>query len=797
MALCTVTGTIYLPNGETAKSVTILFSRVDKSIAAEYLGAVIPENVMTATNRFGGVDVDLLTGNYIMHVDDFVGGVTVPDALTANIADILFLTSGTGVEIPAWLEQALAARDVAVEAAIEAGIARDEAVEAATPYDDGPLTARVEALEDEPAVTWDTLTNKPSMFVPAAHTHAIEQVVGLQDALDNAGITSIAWADVTDKPTDFPPGAHTHTWESVSGKPTTFPPSAHQHTIAEVEGLTAALEASTGGGETADTTFSSYATALSGVGGLPSSAQVVAAIVNETEVRWVRAADGTCLGGGWSPASVITPLHWGAVGDGIADDTSEVQAALNHLVKSTGSKPDAFNDSATQVVDGANRQYGISSSIFMGNVGNGAGMVYHAVVQNIKLVALTGDWISTVLAGIPKQMLVVAWRMSENYTDTGAGLFNIRFKNLTLDCRYRTGGIYLENTNSCTLRDSRIGRLGVNCKGYQTGAFKLYSGHPTGFVQGNGALLVDNLNIGGLEEEADEAFPDGFDQDTMGTVGMRHHSNDARINNTIISRVSQAADFDNCGAVQITNFHPWSKRVVLGPMATNFMFGDCYFDFTPVYVVGSFNHYFVACHWILGNASPGGHGLFLQATASGTTGAGLIVSGCSFRGDIGVNYITSGSGSWSAFPQVVLSGNKFDTATPDYKEIIGDGNFRITDAGVSEFIKDDRTAGRGLMAGNFVTVGAGRTAAGFAGFELQCAIGMAKTAEISQFASGILQISNALEQDIRLGNSGAGTGNALTIRPGGGISMNYLPTSATGLSSGSLWNSVGTLRIVP
>lgn len=36
------------------------------------------------------------------------------------------------------------------------------------------------------ASSWDTLTGKPSLFPPAAHTHSVSDVVGLQDALSNA-----------------------------------------------------------------------------------------------------------------------------------------------------------------------------------------------------------------------------------------------------------------------------------------------------------------------------------------------------------------------------------------------------------------------------------------------------------------------------------------------------------------------------------------------------------------------------------------------------------------------------------
>ncbi|QPB09853.1 tail protein [Streptomyces phage Sentinel] len=59
------------------------------------------------------------------------------------------------------------------------------------------------------SVDWSTLTNKPSTFTPAAHTHL--------------------WADITDKPATFAPSSHTHAWGEITGKPSTFAPSTHSH----------------------------------------------------------------------------------------------------------------------------------------------------------------------------------------------------------------------------------------------------------------------------------------------------------------------------------------------------------------------------------------------------------------------------------------------------------------------------------------------------------------------------------------------------------------------------------------
>lgn len=43
------------------------------------------------------------------------------------------------------------------------------------------------------------------------------------------GGVAVTWATLSGKPSTFPPAAHTHAWGDVTGKPTTFPPAAHDH----------------------------------------------------------------------------------------------------------------------------------------------------------------------------------------------------------------------------------------------------------------------------------------------------------------------------------------------------------------------------------------------------------------------------------------------------------------------------------------------------------------------------------------------------------------------------------------
>jgi len=61
--------------------------------------------------------------------------------------------------------------------------------------------------------SWGDITGKPESFPPAEHSHTVEDVTGLQAALDE----NPSWGDVTGKPESFPPAEHSHTVEDVTG----------------------------------------------------------------------------------------------------------------------------------------------------------------------------------------------------------------------------------------------------------------------------------------------------------------------------------------------------------------------------------------------------------------------------------------------------------------------------------------------------------------------------------------------------------------------------------------------------
>ena len=97
MALCTVTGIVYLPTGEPARSRVFVFSPANRSIYPDNFGGVLPDPVWVKTNRDGLLSVVLLTGTYVVQSEVYSGSVVVPDAPLANLYQIL----GGGGDVPA------------------------------------------------------------------------------------------------------------------------------------------------------------------------------------------------------------------------------------------------------------------------------------------------------------------------------------------------------------------------------------------------------------------------------------------------------------------------------------------------------------------------------------------------------------------------------------------------------------------------------------------------------------------------------------------------------------------------
>lgn len=137
MALCHVTGTVYLPDGSVAARRNVEFYKLPDTVTADYLGAVVPEVITVRTSADGDVDVNLITGNYYGFVLSRNGKekhrftAIVPESAAADLADLIAAVDPVE-PLPAWLQQAFEARDDAEAAVTLAEGGADRAETAAT-----------------------------------------------------------------------------------------------------------------------------------------------------------------------------------------------------------------------------------------------------------------------------------------------------------------------------------------------------------------------------------------------------------------------------------------------------------------------------------------------------------------------------------------------------------------------------------------------------------------------------------------------------------------------------------------
>lgn len=150
MALCTVTGILYLPNGQVAKSRTLFLRKSDKGIKATVDGVVLPDDVLTQTTSAGAVSFQAFSGVYSIHAEGpgggYVGQAVVPDAATALITDVIGFANIP--QIPPYWYELLAGQIAGVQDAADAATQAAADAEAAA--------ATVAGMADDIASAVDT-----------------------------------------------------------------------------------------------------------------------------------------------------------------------------------------------------------------------------------------------------------------------------------------------------------------------------------------------------------------------------------------------------------------------------------------------------------------------------------------------------------------------------------------------------------------------------------------------------------------------------------------------------------------
>jgi hypothetical protein len=129
------------------------------------------------------------------------------------------------------------------------------------------------------------VSDKPETFPPASHTHPLSDLTQSSAATGqvvtwdgsawvpqspSSGVTS--YNDLTDVPSTFPPATHTHAISEVTNLQTTLDGKAattHTHAIAEVTGLQTALDGKQASGSYVAT--SGGITAIAVVATMPAS----------------------------------------------------------------------------------------------------------------------------------------------------------------------------------------------------------------------------------------------------------------------------------------------------------------------------------------------------------------------------------------------------------------------------------------------------------------------------------------------------------------------------------------------
>jgi|SRR5690606_26413886 len=163
-------------------------------------------------------------------------------------------------------------------------------------------------LAAEAAPSWDDVTDKPSTFAPASHTHNASDI--------DAGTLAIARIPTGTTSSTVALGDHSHEWDDIANKPSTFAPGAHTHEAADIEDATA-----TG---LSLLTAADAATARSAIGAGTSTISLVSSGGNNGSAGTAARSDHTHDGLMESSAPSIA--------DSEASDASELVADFNALL---------------------------------------------------------------------------------------------------------------------------------------------------------------------------------------------------------------------------------------------------------------------------------------------------------------------------------------------------------------------------------------------------------------------------------------------------------------------------------
>lgn len=346
------------------------------------------------------------------------------------------------------------------------------------------------------------------------------------------------------------------------------------------------------------------------------------AIADAGDVPYTSAGTGAVLSNVEAKLrTIISPVDFGAVGNGSTNDAVAWQAAIDY----------AATVGATAVVDGGGKLYAIGSSLDCADKGA-------IEIRNARFIA-TGTWVD------------------------GTPLFDVRhvsdaeapsFYSLHIDCAGLCSGIHFVRSLYSKVVDCEIKHFDTFGIKSETKATELF---------------FDRVNV----RQWDWGDSENANFANRTARGFDLHTADFMMTNCVANYCLDPLyldDFYNC---QIIGCHFYNgaatsgtdgteRCVYIGPNANNVVIGNCYIDNGAMRIDGNFNHILNGNIFAKTVNGANLNSIELVATVADENAKGLIVVGTIFSGTTTMlDFQTSGDGTWlEPYDLVWLANRKAD-----------------------------------------------------------------------------------------------------------------------------------------
>lgn len=320
---------------------------------------------------------------------------------------------------------------------------------------------------------------------------------------------------------------------------------------------------------------------------------------------------------------LITPYpdnvrQCGVVGNGVADDSDKLQAAINfYKVVQNPTAIGSLENDVYRVLDFDGCNCKITYRMDFADL-------YYFKICNGQIIAdATASWGGDPLLYIARPQATDMYR--------GQRIRHVTIENMKIHGNLAANGIYLENTYGVTLRDCSVMGWPTGGNGYGI-ATSLGSAIPN--VK-NSHLLISNVTVG-QHELSYSIDGDGY--------GVKLQSADSSVEKLTVFKAQTCILLDECYNVQIVDLHTFcvdtNYCMIVGPGMHNLSVTNFYSD-TGIVLIQSWHTVFSSCIFVASSK------VRLEAQVANETGAGLIFSGCimaqpQFTEIVGASWVTKG-----------------------------------------------------------------------------------------------------------------------------------------------------------